>query len=325
MSDKISVIVPSYNHGPFLRGCLESALAQTYTELEVIVVDDCSGDDSLKIARSIKDPRLRVVKNSENMGTYGSQEAGMELATGEWVAILNSDDLWQPSKLERQLAAVQKQGLSWCYTLGQMIDESGQPLRGEPHGDWPTEPAQDLLPNLLNVNRLLASSVLFRNGAVHFNPRLKFCGDWVAWLWLAEHGPAACVAEPLTFWRQHDRNSYRRSQALTLEEIFVRRAILDRRDKWFAKGRDEKAIAAGLSQSAMALSALYVLVGEMRLARTAARMATRLRPTSSHAHKRRLVASLPKKLAQRRLWPEEPPVPIEPGALGEHPEILHQE
>ncbi len=322
MSDKVSVIIPSYNHARFLRACIEGALAQTHENLEVIVIDDASMDDSYLIAQKIQDPRLQVHRNKKNLGTYGTQAAGLELATGDWIAILDSDDRWLSNKIEKQLEAVRDRGGLWCYTLGQMIDAEDKVLQTDVHADWPRTETQDLLPRLLDVNRVLASAVMFRRGATSFRPELRFCGDWVALLWLAEQSDAICVPEELTLWRQHDTNSYRRSNALTLEEILVRRAILDRREEWIANSKHKEATANGLSACALALSALYVLIGQMRLARAAAKMASNLRPASSLARKRRLVAAMPMKIAQRRLWPAEPPVSVDLGALKNPPEIL---
>lgn len=322
MSDKVSVIIPSYNHGRFLRACIESALAQTHQNLEIIVIDDCSMDDSMLIAQSIKDPRLQVRRNKKNLGTYGTQAAGLEFATGEWISILDSDDIWLPDKVEKQIKALEQHRGQWCYTLGQMVDAEDKVIDKDVHADWPRTEVQDLLPRLLDVNRVLASSLMFKRGATSFRPELRFCGDWVAILWLAEQGAGVCVPEELTLWRQHDTNSYRRSNALTLEEILVRRAILDRREEWLAKAKDKEGTANGLSACALALSALYVLIGQMRMARAAAKMASNLRPASGLARKRRLVAAMPKKIAQRRLWPSEPPVSVDPESLKAKPEIL---
>ena len=238
-------------------------------------------------------------------------------ATGDWVAILNSDDLWHPEKLERQIKALRRKGGEWSYTLGNMIDEADAPIDRDVHADWPLKEVQDILPRLLNINRILASSVVFRRGSLQFRTELRYCGDWVALLWLAEHCSAVCVAEALTSWRQHETNSYRRSHALTLEEILVRRAILDRKDEWLDKAQDPKGAATGLSSCALALSALYVLIGQMRLARAAAKMASRLGPGGASAAKRRLLTSLPLRMAQRRLWPAQEPVPMDVEALDE--------
>jgi glycosyltransferase involved in cell wall biosynthesis len=150
MSPHVSIVIPSYNHAPFLRACLESVRVQTFEDWEVILVDDGSTDDSLEIARDFGE-RVRIFRNERNLGTYGTQQRGLEEARGESVAILNSDDLWHPEKLASQVHLLESHPeVPYCYTLGWMVDESGAERRGEDvHADWPTEPVQEVLPRLL--------------------------------------------------------------------------------------------------------------------------------------------------------------------------------
>ena len=303
MSSRVSVIVPSYNHAPYLRECLTSALAQDYDDLEVIVIDDCSSDNSVEIAQSINDKRIQVRKNAKNLGAYATQNRAMEMATGDYIAVLNSDDIWRPNKLRKQIALLEKYpDAGLCYTLGSQIDTQGKSLDVDQHLHWPRGEKQDLLPYMLSSNRLLASSVVFRKGAVEFDGSLKYSGDWVAWLHLVEKMPALCVAEPLVGWRQHPTNSYLRSQTVTLEEIRVRRAILSNKKRWLDAREDKTAIKKGISDCAVDLTALYVLIGQMRLAKAAAAMALSLAPANSAAHKRFAVSFMPAVLARKRLW-----------------------
>lgn len=303
MSARVSVIVPSYNHAPYLKECLESALAQDYPELEVIVIDDCSSDNSVEIAQSISDPRIQVRKNSKNLGAYATQNRSMEMATGEYIAVLNSDDVWRPYKLRKQIALMEKHPeAALCYTLGSQIDIKGKSLDVDQHSHWPKTEKQDLLPLMLSSNRLLASSVVFKKGAVEFDGSLKYSGDWVAWLHLVEESPALCVAESLVGWRQHPTNSYLRSQTVTLEEIRVRRAILANKKRWLDDRPDKVAIKNGLSECAVDLTALYVLIGQMRLAKASASLAVRLAPANATAHKRFALSFMPAVLARKRLW-----------------------
>ncbi|MBI1756505.1 MAG: glycosyltransferase family 2 protein [Fimbriimonas ginsengisoli] len=316
MKQLVSVVIASYGHAAYLRACVRSGLAQTWADLEILIIDDCSDDGSWEIAEELAriEPRVRAFRNERNLGTYGALNAGLDAAQGDWVAILNSDDLWQPMKLDRQMAALSETGGDWAYTRGKLIDSEGKPLPGDPHGTWPTMATQDLLPFLLDSNRILASSLVFCRGAARFRPNLRYTGDWLAALSLAERGPATFVDEPLVAWRQHEANSYRRSQALTLEEISVRRAILRGEAHWLKVASDSAAVSKGLGGCALALSALYVLVGQMRLARAAARTSARLRP-GSQARRRRIVTALPRRLAQTRLWPNEAPQIIDLTAL----------
>lgn len=315
MAKRVSVIVPSYNHAPYLRECLGSALAQDYDDLEVIVIDDCSSDNSVEIAQAINDKRVQVRKNAKNLGAYATQNRAMEMATGYYIAILNSDDVWRPGKLRKQIELLEKYpeaGL--CYTVGSQIDEKGTSIDVDQHLHWPTTEKQDLLPFMLSSNRLLASSVIFRKGAVEFDGSLKYSGDWIAWLHLVEKMPAVCVNEPLVGWRQHPTNSYLRSQAVTLEEIRVRSAILANNQRWLDDREDKTPIKEGLSACALDLAALYVLIGQMRLARASAAMAVRLAPSNSTARKRFALSFMPESVVRKRLWKTDR-VPVTKGDL----------
>ena len=99
----ISVIVPTYNHGQYLRECLESAFSQTFRDTEVIVIDDGSADDTPAILESISEPRLKYLRIAHS-GILGARDIGLRHAQGEFVAFLDADDRWRPHKLETQLA-----------------------------------------------------------------------------------------------------------------------------------------------------------------------------------------------------------------------------
>lgn len=307
MAKRVSVIVPSYNHAPFLKACLESVLSQDYPDLEVVLVDDCSTDDSVKIARTIQDPRVQVHVNKTNLGAYATQNRALDHTSGDYIAVMNSDDRWRPGKLRKQIDLLEgNPDAALSYTLGVQIDDKGDVLEADQHQHWPKTEKQDLLPFLLSSNRLLASGVVFRKGTVRFEESLRYSGDWVAWLNLIEKGPAVCVPQPLTEWRQHPTNSYLRSQTVTLEEIRVRKAILAAKARWLKARSDKAAIRKGLSECAVDLTALYVLIGQMRLAKASASLAVRLAPANAVAHKRFMVSLMPSVMARKRLWNADP-------------------
>ncbi|HVL39755.1 MAG TPA: glycosyltransferase [Fimbriimonadaceae bacterium] len=332
----MSVIVPSYNHARFLGRCLENVLAQSFGDWELVLVDDGSRDGSLDVARSYADPRITCHSNEQNLGTYGTQNVGLGLAKGKWIAILNSDDYWEPAKLGRQLDLLERHPeAAFCYTLGTWVDERDDATRPpadaseEQHADWPRDEVQLILPYLLHENRILASSLLFRRGAVTFDASLRYSGDWVALLRLGQLGPAACAPEPLTHWRQHDANSYRQLEKTFLEEIRVRRSILNRIDHWLAAIHQREQAMTRLSRCAMDLCALYALGGDRAAARDSARLALRLDPGSRAARKRLLATFLPASVLRRRLWgaldgrrftslyrqAQVPPLDLSPGAI----------
>jgi glycosyltransferase involved in cell wall biosynthesis len=259
---RIAILIPSYNHGRFLEACIRSIQAQTFADWEVVLVDDGSKDDSVEMARRLAadEPRLKVFVNEVNLGTYGTEQRALELSESEFVAVMNSDDLWAPEKLSKQVALMERHPESFaCFVLGKMVDDAGEVIADEDvHADWPREEVQDTLPYLLFENRILASGVLFRRDGLKFETTLRYSGDWVALLQAAERGPLAWVAEDLVFWRQHDNNTYRRSERQMIEEIRVRRAIWNARSKWLAHGRDRSLIRRGLEKNQINLASLLL-------------------------------------------------------------------
>jgi succinoglycan biosynthesis protein ExoO len=113
LTPRVSVIVPAYNASGFLVRALNSALAQTMPDLEVIVVDDGSRDTTLPMARAIaaRDPRVRVLHNEQNLGMYPTYNRAIDAAKGEWIAALDADDVWLPERLERLLEVADTEDL----------------------------------------------------------------------------------------------------------------------------------------------------------------------------------------------------------------------
>lgn len=126
----VSIITPNYNCGRFIAQTIESVLAQTYTNWEMLIVDDCSTDNSVQIALSYaeKDSRIKVVQNEKNCGAAISRNKAIELAQGEFVAFLDSDDLWLPDKLEKQIAFMRQNNCDFSFTEYEHIDEENNSL-----------------------------------------------------------------------------------------------------------------------------------------------------------------------------------------------------
>lgn len=127
----ISVVIPVYNAERFLPQAIESVLGQTYRNLEVILVDDCSQDTSREIMKRYadKDQRIRLLFNEINQGVAKTRNAGIQAAVGEYIALLDSDDVWEYDKLERQLALMQKEEADIIYCSLDFIDEDGRTIK----------------------------------------------------------------------------------------------------------------------------------------------------------------------------------------------------
>jgi len=102
----ISVILPTYNRVKTIRYCLDSVLAQTFSPAEIIIIDDCSTDDTVLIVGSYSEPRVRCIVLEKNFGAQAARNRGILEAKGEWIAFHDSDDEWMPDKLERQIQAL---------------------------------------------------------------------------------------------------------------------------------------------------------------------------------------------------------------------------
>lgn len=126
----ISIITPIYNSQDFLEETIQSIINQTYSDWELLIIDDCSSDNSYEKAKKFaaKDPRIHVNKLGKNSGGAVSRNKGIELATGRYIAFLDSDDLWEPEKLKKQLKFMQEGNYDFSYTSFKKVDESGNLL-----------------------------------------------------------------------------------------------------------------------------------------------------------------------------------------------------
>ena len=126
----VSIITPTYNCGRFIAETIATAQAQTYTNWEMIIVDDCSTDDTKQVVDAIaaQDQRIHYHCLEQNSGAAVARTKAMELAQGEYMAFLDSDDLWMPEKLERQLAFMKENGYAFSCTAYEQIDEQSKSL-----------------------------------------------------------------------------------------------------------------------------------------------------------------------------------------------------
>lgn len=130
MEDLISIITPTYNCGRFIAETIESVLAQTYTNWEMIIVDDCSTDNTKEIVRSYikQDSRINYFCLEKNSGAAVARTKAMEIAKGDYMAFLDSDDLWLPTKLEIQINIMKKNHWNFTCTDYEQIDEKSKSL-----------------------------------------------------------------------------------------------------------------------------------------------------------------------------------------------------
>jgi glycosyltransferase involved in cell wall biosynthesis len=124
----VSVIMPTYNCAPYIAETIRSVQSQTYKNWEIIIVDDCSTDNTYSIVETFNDQRIRYFKNSKNSGAALSRNWALREARGKWIAFLDSDDLWVSTKLEHQLKFMVENNYKFSYHEYSEIDETGHPL-----------------------------------------------------------------------------------------------------------------------------------------------------------------------------------------------------
>jgi glycosyltransferase involved in cell wall biosynthesis len=204
MPPRISVIVPAYNCGPYIKTAVSSVLGQTFADLEVIVVDDGSTDSTVQELSSFSDPRLIVLRHSTNQGVSRATNTGLKRARGEYLAVLAADDEWLPAKLERQLVDLESsRNVDASYTWIQHMDVHGNRLPTIERNDLGADPVFTLV---TSRQIKLACTLLIRRSAVTrtapIDPRLRTNEDWEYLLRLALAGVRfAGVREPLTLVR----------------------------------------------------------------------------------------------------------------------------
>jgi glycosyltransferase involved in cell wall biosynthesis len=224
MDRKVSVIVPNYNHAPYLRQRIDSVLAQTYQDMEVLILDDCSKDNSREIIKEYGvDSRITILFNEKNSGSVFKQwNKGLNWAKGEYVWIAESDDYSDPRFLEQMVTLLEKNqhvGLAFCDSWRVCKGEVTR-AREKWFGEFASEYENDFqckgmefVTRQMLFNNLIpnTSSVVFRRSigqkSGHTDESFLLCGDWLFWINLLEHSDLAFVAEPLNYYRYHQQTA----------------------------------------------------------------------------------------------------------------------
>jgi glycosyltransferase involved in cell wall biosynthesis len=212
MNPLVSFIVPCYKLAHLLPECVDSILCQTYGNLEILIMDDCSPDNTSAVAATYQDPRIRYVRNDPNLGHLRNYNKGISLANGEYIWLISADDkLRKPYILERYVLFMEKNpgaGYAFCPGIGFEDNRETGLLRYAFHGDEDRLfPGHTFFRKLLNGNSVLAASGMVRRELYQklgaFPLDMPFGGDWYLWLLFALHYDVAYVGEPLVLYRQH--------------------------------------------------------------------------------------------------------------------------
>lgn len=242
---RISVIVPTFNNGPFILETIQSILAQTLPPDEIIVVDDGSTDRTGEIVEAIQDPRLRYVYQ-ENAGVSVARNTGLSLSTGEYIAFIDADDRWRPRMLERQVALLEADE-SLAFAFGDFVrfeHPSGTVLPNQftfyPEiSDIPVQPgplsgthviAGDAFTALVSMGEIPGYLVpmVFRRKAIEglgFDPALRRCQDMPYVLLASMRGRVAFNTDVLAEVRRHDNNATLDYSTLPLPKLAALKLI----------------------------------------------------------------------------------------------------
>jgi glycosyltransferase involved in cell wall biosynthesis len=237
---EVSAVVPTRNRSQLLPMTLRSVLRQADVRLEIVVVDDASIDDTRNVVAAFGDPRVRLIRNATPTGPSAARNRGAEEARGEWLAFVDDDDLWAPTKLAQQIEVMTSSGRRWSYAGDVAVDGDYRILSGGP----PPRPEEVI--RLLEQHDAVpagASNVIVRadtlEAAGPFDPHLTSSEDWDMWIRLAQHGPPDWVCRPLVAISYHGANASRDAEAMMrqLETVAARYGIpVDRarHQRWVA-------------------------------------------------------------------------------------------
>ncbi|MEM3486633.1 MAG: glycosyltransferase [Candidatus Methanomethyliaceae archaeon] len=193
---KVSVIIPVYNGGNRVAEAIKSVLKQTYPNFELIVVDDGSRDNTSAVVRSIQDERVMLLRHPNNRGICAARNTALAAASGEYIAFLDDDDIWEPTKLERQIELFRNNSnLGLIHTCAIDIYDNGMVLRRCSYYEG------NCYRKLLIRDGIIASSAIVPRYCFervgYFDEDLRLYGDWDVWIKIAKDYQIGLVKEPL--------------------------------------------------------------------------------------------------------------------------------
>jgi glycosyltransferase involved in cell wall biosynthesis len=253
----VSFVVPCYKLAHLLSECIDSILGQSYSDLEVLIMDDCSPDHTAEVARSYKDPRVKHIRNDPNLGHLRNYNKGIGLTRGKYVWLISADDyLSKPHIVQRYVDALEANpnaGYAICpgYYLEDGV-QSGVIGNYAVRGDRDRIlPGHLLLKKLLRSNFILTAAGMARRECYEklsfFPLDMPWCGDWYLWCLFAMHYDVAYLAEPMVCYRQHAQSMtnslWQKSAAACCEEEIV--------VPWAIKGKADEAGLLNVSKECL--------------------------------------------------------------------------
>jgi glycosyltransferase involved in cell wall biosynthesis len=263
LNPKVSFVVPCYKLAHLLPECINSILGQTFEDFEILIMDDCSPDNTPEVANSFKDPRVRHIRNEPNLRHLRNYNKGIELSRGEYIWLISADDyLRKPYVLENYIQVLEKSpriGYSFCAGVGVRKGLETEVLSYSIYDKHDcVVSGHRLLEKLAYSNIVLAASGLVRRECYQrhgaFPLDMPYAGDWYLWCLFALHYDVAFFAEPMVAYREHDLSMtnklFKEDVASCCEE--------DVRVPWVIKRKAQEAGFARVSKVCLnALSRIY--------------------------------------------------------------------
>lgn len=223
----VSVIMPAYNSAAFIRDAISSIQQQSYSHWELFVIDDASTDCTVGIVKDLmkNDSRINLIENKKNLGPGDARNKGIHAAKGNFIAFLDSDDLWLEEKLELQLRFMKRHEMAMCFSSYLLMEENGS---------YSGKMVEAL--EFLTYKKLLRSNYVGNlTGIYHvektgkiYHPSLRKRQDWALWLSiLKNHGETRGIQQPLAVYRIRKKSLSNNKTALLSHNFKIYREFLD--------------------------------------------------------------------------------------------------
>ena len=246
---EISVLMPVYNSQLYLKEAIESVLAQTYKNFELLIINDGSTDRSEEIIRSFKDERIVYIKNEKNLGLVSALNIGLKKSIGKFIARMDADDISLPQRFEKQINFLNTHSeVAVISTKLLIIDESGKEV-GFWNDDFDCTSQKDILLNMPKINCIGHPTVMMRSEAVKkfgYNKKFKNSEDWALWLTLLSNNFVIDkIDEVLLKYRVHETGTIVNANKENVNKRiirFKRKYILDKLTHFHFKNTDKKVL-----------------------------------------------------------------------------------
>lgn len=243
---KISIVTASYNYENYIKETIKSVLNQTYQDWELIIIDDCSSDNSVNVIKSFQDDRIKLFVNKQNLGLAKTLKLGIEKATGDWIVFLESDDLITSDYLAKKVQIIQKHKninliFNDCEFFGDTdrVNDFNTALRKTRLNNSQRKYPSNMFYNFYLSNKIFTFSAVMakRNDLLKldFTPPIDSLLDWWLWIQLAYIGKFYYIQDKLTKWRLHKKSYITKYKNSTPYELQIKAYF-----KLFKKNNDIK-------------------------------------------------------------------------------------